>query len=136
MLPAEMRKFFFAELLKHLKVVWPILSVMIGAMVASGFVVCKLEQWPLRDGIYFAFISGLTIGYGDLTPLHPVSRALAIMTGFVGILNDGLSHGSWCAGTGQHLEPARQNRQLNGCAGLKQTIRPSTAPQFRHTQLQ
>jgi len=90
MLPAEMRKFFFAELLKHLKVVWPILSVMIGAMVASGLVVCKLEQWPLRDGIYFAFISGLTIGYGDLAPLHPVSRALAIMTGFVGILMMGL----------------------------------------------
>ncbi|MEN9784009.1 MAG: hypothetical protein RJA24_1352, partial [Pseudomonadota bacterium] len=25
-----------------------------------------LTGWPIGDGIYFAFISGLTIGYGDL----------------------------------------------------------------------
>lgn len=90
MTPAQMRKYFFAELLKGLKVVWPILSVLIGTMLATGLVVCELENWPQGDGIYFAFVSGLTIGYGDLVPRHPVSRALAVMIGFVGILLIGL----------------------------------------------
>ena len=88
--PAQMRKFFFGELLKGLKVVWPILFVLIGAMVATGFVVCELESWPHGDGVYFAFVSGLTIGYGDLVPRHPVSRLLAVMIGFVGVLLIGL----------------------------------------------
>lgn len=90
MTPAQMRRHFFAELLKGLKVVWPILFVLIGAMVATGFVVRRLEDWSLVDGIYFAFVSGLTIGYGDLVPVHPVSRVLAIMIGFIGILLIGL----------------------------------------------
>jgi len=87
---AKMRTHFFAELLKGLKVVWPILFTLIGAMVATGFVVCELEHWSQGEGIYFAFVSGLTIGYGDLVPKHPVSRVLAIMIGFVGILLIGL----------------------------------------------
>ena len=90
MKPAQMRKFFFGEFLKGLKVVWPILFVLIGAMVATGFVVCELESWPHGDGVYFAFVSGLTIGYGDLVPRHPVSRLLAVMIGFVGVLLIGL----------------------------------------------
>jgi Ion channel len=90
MTPAQMRKRFFTELLKGIKVVWPILSVLVGAMAATGFVVCELEGWPKGDGIYFAFVSGLTIGYGDLVPRHPVSRLLSVMIGFAGILLIGL----------------------------------------------
>ncbi len=90
MTPAQMRRHFFAELLKGLKVVWPILFVLIGTMAVTGFLVRRLEGWPLVDGIYFAFVSGLTIGYGDLVPVHPVSRVLAVMIGFIGILLIGL----------------------------------------------
>jgi hypothetical protein len=90
MTSAAMRTYFFRELLKGLKIVWPILSGFIGIMLVTGFVVCELEGWPAGDGIYFAFISGLTIGYGDLAPQHAVSRLLAVMIGFVGILLMGL----------------------------------------------
>jgi hypothetical protein len=90
MTPAAMRSYFFAELLKGLKIVWPVISGLIGIMVVTGYVVGKLEDWSFGDGIYFAFISGLTIGYGDFVPHHPVSRMLAVMIGFVGILLMGL----------------------------------------------
>ena len=49
-----------------------------------------VEGWPLGESIYFAFVSGLTIGYGDLVPNEPVSRVLAILVGFSGILLTGL----------------------------------------------
>jgi Ion channel len=35
-------------------------------------------------------VTGLTIGYGDLTPRHVVSRLLAVVIGLAGIMLTGL----------------------------------------------
>jgi len=49
-----------------------------------------IEGWSKIDGIYFAFITGLTIGYGDLAPIRGISRVLAVTIGFSGILLTGV----------------------------------------------
>ena len=85
-----MRRIFFTELWNGLKVVWPILSGLLAIMVALGLVIAWREGWRLGDGLYFAFVSGLTIGYGDLVPKHPMSRTLALVIGGTGILLTGL----------------------------------------------
>ena len=90
MKPQEQRKLFFAELWNGLKVVWPIVSVLLGLMVALGIVIGLREGWSLLDSVYFAFVSGLTIGYGDLVPKQPLSRILAIGIGLTGVLMVGL----------------------------------------------
>src|SRR5262249_13949512 len=41
------------------------------------------------DSIYFASITGLTIGYGDFAPQSPVSRVLAVFIGLCGLLITG-----------------------------------------------
>jgi len=66
------------------------MSALLGIMVLLGAVIGWREDWPLAEAIYFAFVSGLTIGYGDLVPTHPLSRTLAILIGFTGILLVGL----------------------------------------------
>ena len=78
------------ELWNGLKLVWPILSGLLGVMVLLGALIGWREGWPLGDALYFAFVSGLTIGYGDLVPKDPLSRALAVCIGFTGILLTGL----------------------------------------------
>jgi Ion channel len=85
-----LRRVFFSELWNGLKLVWPIVSGLLGIMVLLGLVIAWREGWHLTDGLYFAFVSGLTIGYGDLVPKHPMSRTLAIAIGFTGILLTGL----------------------------------------------
>jgi hypothetical protein len=70
--------------------VWPILSGLLGIMALFGVLIGWHEGWPLGDSIYFAFVSGLTIGYGDLVPKEPASRTLAVCIGFTGILFTGL----------------------------------------------
>lgn len=70
--------------------VWPILSGLIAVMVLLGAAIGWREDWSLGDSLYFAFVSGLTIGYGDLVPKHPLSRTLAVCIGFTGILLTGL----------------------------------------------
>ena len=83
---STMRRNFVAGLLTGLRVVWPILSVLLGAIVVLGLVVGFLEGWSVQESIYFAFVSGLTIGYGDLAPKTLLTRTLAILIGVCGVL--------------------------------------------------
>lgn len=73
--PRAMRRSFLAHFWAALRVVWPILSALLVVMVGLGVVVGRIEHWPLRDSLYFTFVSGLTIGYGDLVPKTLLARA-------------------------------------------------------------
>jgi len=81
-----LRRRFATGLYAGLRVVWPILSMLLGLIVALGLVVGAIEGWSVNESIYFAFVSGLTIGYGDLAPTSIVTRALAIVIGVCGVL--------------------------------------------------
>jgi hypothetical protein len=69
-----------------LRVAWPILSGLLLAIVALGVVIGRLEGWSLQESVYFAFVSGLTIGYGDFAPKLLLTRMLAIFIGVCGVL--------------------------------------------------
>jgi hypothetical protein len=81
-----LRRNFLTGLYAGLRVVWPILSVLLGLMTALGLVIGLREGWSVQDSIYFAFVSGLTIGYGDLAPRFLLARVLAILIGVCGVL--------------------------------------------------
>jgi hypothetical protein len=103
-----MRWQFVADLWSGLRVVWPILSALLVIMLALGAVVGVIEDWPLRDSLYFTFISGLTIGYGDLVPKTLLARALAIGIGVTGVLLTGLIT---AVGVQALLEAMRRHRE-------------------------
>jgi len=81
-----LRRKFAAGLLTGLRVVWPILSALLGLIIALGLVIGVIEGWSVQESIYFAFVSGLTIGYGDLAPKFLLTRLLAILIGICGVL--------------------------------------------------
>ena len=81
-----LRRKFLGGLHAGLRVVWPILSALILVITALGLVVGLLEGWSIHESIYFAFVSGLTIGYGDFAPKSFLARALAIAIGMCGVL--------------------------------------------------
>jgi hypothetical protein len=84
--PRALRQKFLAGLYAELRVVWPILSGLLGSMIALGLVIGLREGWSVQESVYFAFVSGLTIGYGDFTPRFLLTRVLAIFIGVCGIL--------------------------------------------------
>jgi hypothetical protein len=90
MRPRQIRRIFFVELFRLIRLIWPILSGVIFAMVGPGLLIGNIEGWRIVDALYFTFVTGLTIGYGDLTPRHVVSRLLAVVIGFAGIMLTGL----------------------------------------------
>lgn len=81
-----LRRYFLSQLLGGLRVVWPILLLIISLMATLGCMVALIEHWSIFEGVYFAFVSGLTIGYGDFAPKTMLGRLLAIGLGFLGIL--------------------------------------------------
>lgn len=53
-----------------------------GSLLAAGM------RFPngmsLSDGIYFSFVTLATLGYGDITPVTPIARGLAVFEAIVG----------------------------------------------------
>ena len=79
------RRAFIHALLEGLHIMWPVLSVMLALIAGIGAVVGLIEGWGVWRGLYFGFITALTIGYGDLVPTHPLTQFLAVLAGFTGI---------------------------------------------------
>ena len=88
--PTQLRRRFLAVLWRELRVVWPIFSGLITVQLALGLVVGYFEQWPLTDSFYFTFVTGLTIGYGDVVPFRLGTRLIALVIGLIGVLLTGL----------------------------------------------
>jgi hypothetical protein len=104
-------KTMLARILKSSRVDADLIFAAIGALVLLaffwGYVYLFLEQSILREQLftgsyqpnaalgvderqielfYFSIITLTTVGYGDVTPIHPVSRSLAALEGLTGQL--------------------------------------------------
>ncbi|MES0398042.1 MAG: potassium channel family protein [Syntrophobacteria bacterium] len=67
-----------------------IILVLIALVVVGAAAVTHVEKMPFVDALYFAFVTGLTIGYGDIVMHTPLGRLIALLIGLVGILFTGL----------------------------------------------
>ena len=75
------------------RTIWHIRSVnlaLFALIVINGWAISYVEKLPFGDAMYFAFITGLTIGYGDIVVKTPAGRILAVLIGFIGFLFSGL----------------------------------------------
>ncbi|MTI17016.1 two pore domain potassium channel family protein [Rhodobacteraceae bacterium RKSG542] len=81
---------FFADLL-YLS---PILFLLIIAVCINGIVIGRIEEWGTFDSLYHAFINATTVGYGDFAPTTLLSRGLAVLNVFIGLLLTGVFVGA------------------------------------------
>lgn len=63
-----LRRRFLTHFVAGLRVFWPIVFGLATVIAGLGCVIALVERWTLSEGVYLAFVSGLTIGYGDLAP--------------------------------------------------------------------
>jgi voltage-gated potassium channel len=59
-------------------------------LVVNAAAIAYLEKMPFADALYFTFITGLTVGYGDIAPVTLLGRVIAILTGLLGVIVSGL----------------------------------------------
>jgi hypothetical protein len=91
--PETMRRRFFVALGHAIHLTWPVLSIILASQVFLGLLIGFIEGWSVGDAIYFTFVTGLTIGYGDIVPRQALARALAIGIGVSGLFLTGLIAG-------------------------------------------
>ena len=91
--PRTVRWRFVVAFGHAIHVTWPVLSIILAIQVASGVLLGFVEGWSVGDALYFTFVTGLTIGYGDIVPRQAIGRALAIGIGASGIFLTGLIAG-------------------------------------------
>ena len=84
---------FFVALGHAIRLAWPVLSIILAIQVALGLLTGFVEGWSVGDAIYFTFVTGLTIGYGDVVPRQALGRALAVGIGICGLFLTGLIAG-------------------------------------------
>lgn len=77
----------FFRAIWHVKAV---IVMLVALMVAGAAAVTLVEKMPFGDTLYFSFVTGLTIGYGDIVVKTPFGRFVALLIGFIGILFTGL----------------------------------------------
>jgi hypothetical protein len=88
--PKTLQRRFFVAFGHAIHLTWPVLLVIIAIQLALGLLAGFVEGWSVGDTVYFTFITGLTIGYGDLVPRQALTRALAIGIGFFGLFVTGI----------------------------------------------
>jgi len=88
--PKTVRRRFFVALGRAIHLTWPVLSTILAVQVALGLLIGFIEGWSVGDAMYFTFITGLTIGYGDVVPRQALARALAIWIGVSGLFLTGV----------------------------------------------
>jgi len=67
-----------------------VLLALIALVVISAVVISPIENLPFGETLYFTFITGLTIGYGDIVVKTPLARLLAVLLGLIGIIFTGI----------------------------------------------
>jgi voltage-gated potassium channel len=83
-----------AHFIHHfLKITWHLrtLYLMFLALIMSGAAfIAATEKVSFGKALYFSFITGLTVGYGDIAPITAIGRVISVLLGLIGILFTGV----------------------------------------------
>jgi voltage-gated potassium channel len=86
----------------------PINLALLALIVINSWAISYVEKLPFGDSLYFAIITGLTIGYGDIVVKTPVGRILAVLIGFIGVLFSGLVVAAALRAVGETLKKSQK----------------------------
>jgi voltage-gated potassium channel len=77
--------------LRYVLYVRELLAGLIVLIVLGGVAISRIERIELGDAIYFAFITGLSIGYGDIAPVTVWGRVVSVGIGLIGMVFVGVT---------------------------------------------
>ena len=82
---------YVRHLIKYLYFVRHVLLGFLVLLLLGAVAIAYFEDLGFGDSVYFSFITGLTVGYGDIEPVTAMGRVVSIAIAFVGLLFSGLT---------------------------------------------
>jgi voltage-gated potassium channel len=80
---------------------------LIAARVPGAFMAASAAGVTFGDLVYFSFVTLLTIGFGDVTPIAPLARAVVVFEGIFGVAYTTIVMASLVASHLQHRHDDR-----------------------------
>ena len=72
---------YFAQ---SLFLISPLVALLLVVILGLGIVVGRVESWSRFDAIYWALITAMTVGYGDISPKTGLGQAIAAVVMILG----------------------------------------------------
>ncbi len=85
-------------------------GLLIVLLVCAGILVAA-EDLPFSEALYLTAITGLTVGYGDITPTTAVGRIVSVVIGFVGVIYVGIVVAVVTRALAQTVEAKRRHEE-------------------------
>ena len=67
-----------------------VIFVLIALIVIGATTISFVEKMSFGDALYFSFVTGLTIGYGEIVVKTFLGRVVALLIGLIGIVFTGM----------------------------------------------
>ena len=65
---------------------WLIMTIYVVTILAASFLFMVLEKREFHEGLWWAVVTALTIGYGDIAPVTGAGRTMGVLFGhFLGV---------------------------------------------------
>ena len=85
---------FSRFVLHFFDVLWKVRIVILGLfifIIIGAWIISHVENIPFDDSCYFSFVTGLTVGYGDIVAKTTIGRLVALLIGWIGIIFTGIN---------------------------------------------
>ena len=82
---------FLRYFLRYLLIVREVVLGLLVLICLSAIAISIIEKHSLEESLYFAFITGLSIGFGDIAPQTTWGRVISVGIGLVGMIFVGLA---------------------------------------------
>lgn len=67
-----------------------VILILVAAIGCAGVLISRFDRMPLEDAIYFAFITAMTVGFGDVTPRSRGARVITVVLALLGLVLVGI----------------------------------------------
>ena len=82
---------FVGHFFRYLMYIRDVLIGLVSLLLIGGVAISYVEDIPFGQAIYFAFITGMSIGYGDITPKTGLGCIVSVGIGLVGMIFTGMN---------------------------------------------
>ncbi|NCC53294.1 MAG: two pore domain potassium channel family protein [Spartobacteria bacterium] len=88
--PLQFTLKFLAVFFRILFMTTPIWGVMFLSIIVVSWLFARIEQISFCAAVYFAGVTALTIGYGDIVPHTAMGKGLCLLMGILGVITTGI----------------------------------------------